>query len=117
MPSILQINYKGRLYPDFSFIEIGEVDVDKHPEIKYNMELINNTKLTTRNMKIESGMPAELWSASIPDIMEMESKAPMSITLKVAKIIESKDPTLFDPAEQKHQILFEITYEKVRTFT
>jgi len=116
MESILKLLYKGVEYPDFSFIQIGEVDVDKHPEVTYKMDIINPTELTTRKMKITSGIPDGLWSSIIPETMGRQDRKPMSITLKTAKIMESKDPKLFDQLEQKHQMLFEIDYEKVRTF-
>ena len=116
MESILRIRFKGEEFSDFSFINIGEVDVDKQPEITYKMEITNPTNFTTRKMKLTSGIPDELWSYSMPTDLKEQDRQPMTITLKTAKIMESKDPKLFDSLEQKHQMLFEIEYEKVKVF-
>lgn len=114
MGSTLQIKYEGKLYPDFSFIQIPDqfVGTDK----TFKMEVINDTFYTIEDITFLTNMKRDEYEVETPVSIAKFSKGKMLVTLHTKTLFESTNPSLFDPGKQKHHIMIALDYTRVRKF-
>lgn len=114
MESILQIKYEGKLYPDFSFIQIPDQFVG--PDKVFKMEVVNDTFFTIEDIEFLTNMAKEEYEVQFPTSIDKFDTAKMTVTLHTKILFESTNPSLFDPNSQKHVIMVALDYTRVRKF-
>lgn len=115
MASDLKIHYNGKVYGDFSFIQVPSsiAGDDKH----FSFEIENPTFYEIEEISFITNMPKDTYEVTLPKSIKKFSNAKMELTLKTKELFKSKDPALYNSATQKHQIAIALDYDMVRSFS
>lgn len=119
MPSVLQIRYKGKTYPDMSFIDLREREVVN--DETYDFELVNKPDDKGNNydaidIVFSTNMNKRLFEIEYPNKVDMGQKGVVKLIIFLENLFNDTTMDIYDKNEQKHYLQMQFDYKKVRTF-
>jgi len=119
MASVLQVEYKDTLYPDISFIDLKELEVQG--DKTYNFKLVNKpdekgNNYDTEQIKFKTNMDPKVYKIEHPDKVSIGQKSAVRLTIFTEDLFNDTSRDIFDEKEQRHYLQMQFDYKKVRTF-
>jgi len=119
---VVQFDYKGTKYPDFSFIDLGDYDVDDSP--RFEFDVVNDSVYNIEGIKLVTNMPdgskkgmPSAFEATVPKNIVPYSDKLMTLTIFNKVLFESNWPGLWDPKRKKNVLAIRLDYTRTRRFT
>ncbi len=119
MGSVLQIRFKGTMYPDMSFIDLKALEVAG--DVTYSFKLVNRpdekgNNYDTDEIVFRTNMAADLYKISFPKKIAIGQEGDVKLTIMVEDLFNDTSRDIFDENEQRHYLQMQFDYRKVRTF-
>lgn len=111
----MQMAYENKLYEDFSFIDLGEVELGDNP--LYEFDLVNNSVFNLEGIKLVTNMPKEAYKSIVPKTIVPYSRKGMRLQIFTDILFNSASPALWDDKKKKNVLAIRLDYVRTRKFT
>jgi len=115
----MQIDYKGTIYQDMSFVQLGDLQVagDK----VYSFTLLNRPDDKGNEYNIEAitfktNMSKDSYSIKHPESLAKGGKGATKLTIHTEALFNDTSRDIYDQNEQHHILQMEFNYQKLRVF-